>query len=110
MNYNISTLMEKPNLESKQEPFDLEQAGRESKLIMSMVLKVCITQFYSRSMYIVNFELPIFTYLHFLFQILKYEPPTTTSDDDDDSDFSDSGKKIERQESTLSNMSSSSKF
>ena len=48
-----------------------------------------------------------FTY----FQILKYEPPTSTSDDDeDDLDSSESNKKIERQESTISNISSSGKF
>ncbi|XP_033227436.1 extended synaptotagmin-1 isoform X2 [Belonocnema kinseyi] len=78
MSYNISTLMGRPNLELKQEPFDLEEAGGESKLIISMVLK-----------------------------ILKYEPPSSTSDDEDYPNLSDSGQKIERQESTISNMSSS---
>ena len=42
LNYNLSSLMEKNNLEIKHEPFDLEEAGRESKIILSMVLKVHI--------------------------------------------------------------------
>ncbi|XP_051167181.1 extended synaptotagmin-1 isoform X3 [Leptopilina boulardi] len=78
MNFNISTLLEKANFELKQSPFDLEQSGRESKLIMSMILK-----------------------------ILKYEQPKVSSDDEDDPDNFESQPKIERQGSTISNLSSS---
>ncbi|XP_043475067.1 extended synaptotagmin-1 isoform X2 [Leptopilina heterotoma] len=78
LNFNVSTLLEKANFELKQSPFDLEQSGRESKLVMSMILK-----------------------------ILKYEPPKASSDDEDDPENNESHSKMERQGSTISNLSSS---
>ncbi|KOC62039.1 Extended synaptotagmin-2 [Habropoda laboriosa] len=75
MNYNISSLLMQNNLEIKQQPYDLQMADVDSKLILSMSLN-----------------------------ILKYEEPEPTSEeDDDDHDINQLNKRIERQESNISN-------
>lgn len=75
--YTLSTLMTKPNLEESQQPYDLQGAGVDSKLIMSMILR-----------------------------ILKYEEPEATSEDDeDDQNINELNKQIERQESSVSGSS-----
>ncbi|RLU26666.1 hypothetical protein DMN91_000463 [Ooceraea biroi] len=80
MNYNLSLLLEKNNLEVSQQPFDLQKAGADSKLVLSMSLN-----------------------------ILKYEQPEPTSEEDeDDHDINELNKRIERQESNISNTLSSS--
>lgn len=79
MNYNLSLLLEENNLEVAQQPYDLEMAEADSKLIMSMSLN-----------------------------ILKYEQPESISEDEDDHDINQLNKQIERQESNISNMLSSS--
>lgn len=40
MSYNLSLLLEKNNLEVMQQPFDLQKAERESKLVLSLSLNV----------------------------------------------------------------------
>ncbi|XP_076645887.1 extended synaptotagmin-like protein 2 isoform X2 [Halictus rubicundus] len=78
MNYNISLLLKENNLEITQQPYDLQMAEADSKLILSMSLS-----------------------------ILKYEEPEPTSEeDDDDHDITQLNKRIERQESNISNTSS----
>ena len=78
MSYNISLLLKQNNLEIPQQPYDLQMAEADSKLILSMSLN-----------------------------ILKYEEPEPTSEeDDDDHDINQLNKRIERQESNISNMSS----
>lgn len=78
MNYNISLLLEKNNLEVTQQPYDLQMAEADSKLVLSMSLN-----------------------------ILKYEQPEPTSEEDeDDHDINQLNKRIERQESNISNVSS----
>lgn len=80
MNYNISLLLTQNNLEISQQPYDLQMAEVDSKLILSMSLS-----------------------------ILKYEEPEPTSEeDDDDHDINQLKKKIERQESNISNTLSTS--
>ncbi|XP_076379275.1 extended synaptotagmin-like protein 2 isoform X1 [Megalopta genalis] len=80
MNYNISLLLKENNLEITQQPHDLQMAESDSKLILSMSLS-----------------------------ILKYEEPEPTSEeDDDDHDITQLNKRIERQESNISNTFSSS--
>ncbi|KYM99145.1 Extended synaptotagmin-2 [Cyphomyrmex costatus] len=80
MSYNLSLLLEKSNLEVMQQPYDLQKAEVESKLVLSMALN-----------------------------ILKYEQPEPTSEEDeDDHDINELNKRIERQESTISNVFSSS--
>ncbi|KZC10058.1 PREDICTED: extended synaptotagmin-2 [Dufourea novaeangliae] len=80
MNYNISLLLGQNNLEVTQQPYDLQMGEADSKLILSMSLN-----------------------------ILKYEQPEATSEeDDDDHDITQLNKKIERQESNISNILSSS--
>ncbi|KAH0949266.1 hypothetical protein HN011_000641 [Eciton burchellii] len=80
MNYNLSLLLEKNNLEITQQPFDLQMAEVDSKLVLSMSLN-----------------------------ILKYEQPEPTSEEDeDDHDINELNKRIERQESNISNALSSS--
>ncbi|KAK0172236.1 hypothetical protein PV328_005581 [Microctonus aethiopoides] len=75
--YTLSTLMTKPDLEESQQPYDLQGAGVDSKLIMSMILR-----------------------------ILKYEEPEATSEDDeDDQNINELNKQIERQESSVSGSS-----
>lgn len=79
MSYNISLLFKQSNLEISQQPYDLQMAEADSKLILSMSLN-----------------------------ILKYEDPQPISDeDDDDHDINQLNKRIERQESTISNVSTS---
>ncbi|XP_011881625.1 PREDICTED: extended synaptotagmin-1 isoform X2 [Vollenhovia emeryi] len=80
MSYNISLLLEKNNLALTQQPYDLQKAEADSKLVMSMSLN-----------------------------ILKYEQPEPTSEEDEDNhDINELNKRIERQESTISNVLSSS--
>ncbi|XP_076165334.1 extended synaptotagmin-like protein 2 isoform X2 [Ptiloglossa arizonensis] len=80
MSYNISLLLGQNNLEITQQPYDLQMAEADSKLILSMSLS-----------------------------ILKYEQPEPTSEeDDDDHDINQLTKRIERQESNISNTVSSS--
>ncbi|XP_076234601.1 extended synaptotagmin-like protein 2 isoform X3 [Calliopsis andreniformis] len=75
MSYNISLLLVQNNLEITQQPYDLQMAEADSKLILSMSLN-----------------------------ILKYEEPEPTSEeDDDDHDINQLKKRIERQESNISN-------
>ncbi|KAL2714277.1 extended synaptotagmin-1-like isoform X1 [Vespula squamosa] len=79
MSYKISSLIEKDNLEVTQQPYDLQMAETDSKLVLSMSLS-----------------------------ILKYEQPESTSEDEDDQNVNEFNKKIERQESNVSNILSSS--
>ncbi|XP_043675721.1 extended synaptotagmin-1 isoform X2 [Vespula pensylvanica] len=80
MSYKISSLIEKDNLEVTQQPYDLQMAETDSKLVLSMSLS-----------------------------ILKYEQPEPTSEEDeDDQNVNEFNKKIERQESNVSNILSSS--
>ncbi|XP_031833796.1 extended synaptotagmin-like protein 2 isoform X2 [Nomia melanderi] len=80
MNYNISLLLKQNNLEITQQPYDLQMAEADSKIILSMSLN-----------------------------ILKYEEPEPTSEeDDDDHDINQLKKRIDRQESNISNTLSSS--
>lgn len=46
MNYNLSLLLEKNNLEIDQQPYDLQMAAADSKLVMSMSLNVSTHKFY----------------------------------------------------------------
>ncbi|OAD54555.1 Extended synaptotagmin-2 [Eufriesea mexicana] len=79
MSYNISLLLVQNNLEIAQQPYDLQMAETDSKLILSMSLN-----------------------------ILKYEEPEPTSEeDDDDHDINQLNKRIERQESNISTVSTS---
>ncbi|KAK2575492.1 hypothetical protein KPH14_011218 [Odynerus spinipes] len=81
MSYKISLLMGKDNLEISQQPYDLQMAETDSKLVLSMSLS-----------------------------ILKYEEPEPTSEEDedeDDYDVNELNKKMERQESNVSNILSS---
>lgn len=41
MSYKISSLIEKDNLEVTQQPYDLQMAETDSKLVLSMSLSVC---------------------------------------------------------------------
>lgn len=41
MSYKISSLIEKDNLEVAQQPYDLQMAETDSKLVLSMSLSVC---------------------------------------------------------------------
>lgn len=78
--YNISNLMTKPDLQDMQQPYDLVNASLDSKLIMSMTLR-----------------------------ILKYEGPEgVPEDDDEDEDINSLNRKIDRQESNMSGSGSSS--
>ncbi|KAL6255775.1 hypothetical protein P5V15_013018 [Pogonomyrmex californicus] len=80
MSYNLSLLLEKNNLEVTQQPYNLQKAEADSKLVLSMSLN-----------------------------ILKYEQPEPTSEEDeDDHDINELNKRIERQESSISNVISSS--
>ncbi|XP_050444706.1 extended synaptotagmin-2 isoform X2 [Cataglyphis hispanica] len=80
MSYNLSLLLEKNNLEITQQPYDLQMAEADSKLVLSLSLN-----------------------------ILKYEQPEPTSEEDeDDHDINQLNKRIERQESNISNILSSS--
>ncbi|XP_025992843.2 extended synaptotagmin-2 isoform X2 [Solenopsis invicta] len=80
MSYNLSLLLEKHNLEVSQQPYDLQKAGADSKLVLSLSLN-----------------------------ILKHEQPEPTSEEDeDDHDINELNKRIERQESNISNILSSS--
>jgi len=40
MSYNLSLLLEKSNLEVMQQPYDLQKAEVDSKLVLSMTLNV----------------------------------------------------------------------
>ncbi|XP_029662541.1 extended synaptotagmin-2 isoform X2 [Formica exsecta] len=76
MSYNLSLLLEKNNLEITQQPYDLQMAEADSKLVLSMSLN-----------------------------ILKYEEPEPTfEEDEDDHDINQLNKRIERQESNISNV------
>lgn len=80
MSYKISLLMNKDNLEIAQQPYDLQMADTDSKLVLSMSLN-----------------------------ILKYvEPEPTSEEDEDDYDTNELNKKMERQGSNVSNAFSSS--
>ncbi|XP_035739054.1 extended synaptotagmin-1-like isoform X1 [Vespa mandarinia] len=80
MSYKISLLIEKDNLEVGQQPYDLQMAETDSKLVLSMSLS-----------------------------ILKYEQPESTSEEDeDDQNVNEFNKKINRQESNVSNIISTS--
>ncbi|XP_017883150.1 extended synaptotagmin-2 isoform X2 [Ceratina calcarata] len=79
MSYNISLLFKQNNLEISQQPYDLQMAEADSKLILSMSLN-----------------------------ILKYgDPQPTSEEDDDDHDINQLNKRIERQESNISSVSTS---
>ncbi|KAK9294826.1 hypothetical protein QLX08_010690 [Tetragonisca angustula] len=79
MSYNISLLLKQNNLEITQQPYDLQMAEVDSKLILSISLS-----------------------------ILKYENPEPISEeDDDDHDINQLNKRIERQESNISTVSNS---
>lgn len=79
LHYSLSTLITKVNLEDMQHPYDLQSAATDSKLIMSMSLR-----------------------------ILKYEQPEINEDDEEDQDINELKKKIERQESSVNSSYSSS--
>ncbi|XP_012275469.1 extended synaptotagmin-1 [Orussus abietinus] len=81
MSYNLSLVMRKDNLEVTQQPYNLQDAQSKSKLVLSMMLR-----------------------------ILRYEDPepTTEEDNDDDHDINELNKRIERQESNISNTASNS--
>ncbi|XP_012535565.2 extended synaptotagmin-2 isoform X2 [Monomorium pharaonis] len=80
ISYNLSLLLEKNNLEVTQQPYDLQKAEADSKLVLSMSLN-----------------------------ILRYvQPEPTSEEDEDDQDINELNKRIERQESTISNVLSSS--
>ncbi|XP_077281318.1 extended synaptotagmin-like protein 2 isoform X3 [Temnothorax americanus] len=80
MSYNLSLLLERNNLEMTQQPYNLQRAEADSKLVLSMSLN-----------------------------ILKYEQPEPTSEEDeDDRDINEINKRIELQESNISNTMSSS--
>ncbi|KYN37114.1 Extended synaptotagmin-2 [Trachymyrmex septentrionalis] len=80
MSYNLSLLLEKSNLEVMQQPYDLQKAEVDSKLVLSMTLN-----------------------------ILKYEQPEPTSEEDEDNhDINELNRRIEHQESITSNVLSSS--
>ncbi|XP_043276643.1 extended synaptotagmin-2 isoform X2 [Venturia canescens] len=80
MSYNLVSLLKKKDMEDMQQPYDLQSAGPDSKLVLSMSLR-----------------------------ILKYEDPQPTSEaDDDDHDINELNKNIERQESTVSSSISNS--
>ncbi|XP_023246253.1 extended synaptotagmin-1 [Copidosoma floridanum] len=74
-NYNLSNLLAMADLEMKLQPFDLQKSGSESKVSLSMKLRV-----------------------------LKYEEPEFTSDNEEDEDIQSLNKKIERQESSVSSI------
>ncbi|XP_034947914.1 extended synaptotagmin-3 isoform X2 [Chelonus insularis] len=78
--YSLSTLVTKVNLEELQQPYNLQDAGPESKIIMSLSL-----------------------------HILKYEEPTEPIDEDDEeeTDINELKKRIDRQESNISSQNSS---
>ncbi|XP_015182363.1 PREDICTED: extended synaptotagmin-2 isoform X2 [Polistes dominula] len=78
MSYKISLLTEKDNLEVTQQPYDLQMAEADSKLVLSMSLS-----------------------------ILKYEEPELTSEDEDDKE-NELIKQMVRQESNVSNAFQSS--
>lgn len=46
MSYNLSLLLEKNNLEVTQQPFDLQMAESDSKLVLSMSLNVSNRKLY----------------------------------------------------------------
>jgi len=46
MSYNLSLLLEKNNLEVTQQPYDLQMAEVDSKLVLSMSLNVNIRDFF----------------------------------------------------------------
>lgn len=50
MSYNISLLLEKNNLEVTQQPYDLQKAEADSKLVLSMSLNVNNWKFYMRNL------------------------------------------------------------
>lgn len=109
MNYNLSLLLEKNNLEVTQQPYDLQMAEADSKLVLSMSLNVSNRKLY---IYVCNLtmQLDISIAQNNLFlQILKYEQPEPISEEDeDDHDINQLNKRIERQESNNSNVLSSS--
>ncbi|KAG7202804.1 hypothetical protein KM043_009963 [Ampulex compressa] len=79
MDYNISLLLESHNLEIMQQPYDLDMADVDSKLVLSMSLS-----------------------------ILKHgEPEAPSEGDEDDLGAEQANRSIERQESTVSNILSS---
>ncbi|KAL7303855.1 hypothetical protein TKK_0003977 [Trichogramma kaykai] len=73
MTYNLSALLAMDGMELKMQPFDLQMSGVDSKVLLTMKLR-----------------------------ILKYEQPEVTSDDEDIDDIQSLNKKIERQESSIS--------
>ncbi|XP_058803408.1 extended synaptotagmin-2 isoform X2 [Phymastichus coffea] len=75
LTYNISALLSMDNMQMKCQPFDLQKSGRDSKIIVSMTLR-----------------------------ILTNAVPEVTSDDDEDEDVQSLNKKIQRQESTISSV------
>ncbi|XP_015602160.1 extended synaptotagmin-2 isoform X2 [Cephus cinctus] len=78
MSFNLSLLLDKENLEIIQQPYTLQHASEEAKLVLSMALR-----------------------------ILKYEEPEATfEEDEDDHDINELNKKIERQESNNTPSSS----
>ncbi|XP_012262341.2 extended synaptotagmin-3 isoform X2 [Athalia rosae] len=80
LSYPLTSLMEKENLEVSRQPFNLKQAQADSKIILSMTLR-----------------------------ILKYEAPERTLDDDDEEqDLTTLNRQLEREESNISISPSSS--
>lgn len=68
LTYNLSNLMEKKNLEDKQQPFNLQDAPPESKVVLSMTLRVRITQFHENIFYFTSTDQWLFS-LHIDSQI-----------------------------------------
>lgn len=106
MSYNLSLLLEKNNLQVTQQPYDLQMAAADSKLITSMSLSVSAIFVHAR------FQAPRPYWSNeatLVLQILKYEQPEPTSEEDeDDHDINQLNKRIERQESNISSILPSS--
>ncbi|XP_046754007.1 extended synaptotagmin-2 isoform X2 [Diprion similis] len=79
LSYHLTSLMEKENLEISQQPFNLAHAQADSRIILSMRLR-----------------------------ILKYDNPEPTPDEEEHQDINTLNREIERQESNISNTPSSS--
>lgn len=99
--YNISQLATKTDLEVKKQPFALLRGGGDSKLIMSMRLRVII--------FLIENETKLLIYI-LLFQIFKYEPiktETTNNEEMLNDDGSVNGEcLLQRKDSSMSIKSS----
>ncbi|XP_046414183.1 extended synaptotagmin-2 isoform X1 [Neodiprion fabricii] len=79
LSYHLTSLMDKKNLEISQQPFNLQHAQADSRIILSMRLK-----------------------------ILKYDNPEPTPNNEEPQDINTLKREIKRQESNISNTPSSS--